>query len=78
MVGINPGHLSSYLGGTKTLTLETLRRILSGIQYECTVTIALHPSETGVNAQDADFTPLEDTLLPEDLDLLTPPSLSYE
>ena len=69
MIGINPGHLSSYLGGTKRLTLDTLNRILSGIEYECTVTLVLHPKQTGQDANDADFTPLLETLSPEDRDM---------
>jgi hypothetical protein len=68
MVGIQPAHLSAYLGGNKTLSTDILNRILSGINYSCTITILVHPSETGQDADNADFTPLEETLSSEDQD----------
>lgn len=63
---MHPGHLSAYLSGTKRLTPDTLNRLLSGIQYECQVTIVLLPHQTGPTVEDADFTPLEALLQPED------------
>lgn len=76
MIGMNPSHLSAYLGGVKRLTIETLTRLLSGIQYECHSTIVLHQKLTGANVQDAEFTPLEALLQPEDQDMYsTDPSI---
>lgn len=77
MVGLHPGHLSAYLGGTKNLTSETLNRILSGVQYECQTITVLRPSTTGVTAEDAEFIPLEALLQPEDQDMYSTDPLSH-
>jgi transcriptional regulator with XRE-family HTH domain len=67
-VGIQPAHLSAFLSGNKSFSLDLLARLLTGIDYtiSCEVTITLHPSETGQHAQNVDYTPLEETLSPED------------
>jgi transcriptional regulator with XRE-family HTH domain len=78
-VGIAPAHLSTYLGGNKALTIDSLNRLLSGLPYICQCTLQLLPIQTGVLAQDANFIPLEDQLSYEEVDMLpTAPSALSE
>lgn len=70
--GIPTPHLHAYLNGKKSMSVQQLARIVDslGLVVQCKTTITLHEANVGLDVTNAPCTPLEETLLSEDLESL--------